>query len=267
MTKEKGRTEMKKIIKSIAVVFLAVMMCFSFTGCGSRADGVIEEGTLHLATNAAFPPYEMTDKNGDYQGIDIEIARAIAEKLDLKLVVDDMDFASVITSVKNRKADIVMAGLTVNEERKKDVDFTVSYAKGIQVVIVPENSDISSIEDLANDKMIGTQKETTGNIYCSDVPANGGYGEEHVVAYANGEAAVQALLEGKIDAVVIDNGPAQEFVKANKRLKILESKFVEEEYAIGVAKGNRTLLEAVNTALKELIADGTVQKIIDKYIV
>ena len=258
---------MENIIKSLAVILLAVMMSFSFSGCGSKDDGVIEDGVLHLATNAAFPPYEMTDDNGEFQGIDIEIARAIAEKLDLKLVVDDMDFASVITSVKKGKSDIAMAALTVNEERKMDVDFTVSYAKGIQVVIVPDDSDINSIEDLANDKLIGTQKETTGYIYCSDVPANGGYGEEHVAAYASGEAAVRALLEGNIDAVVIDNGPAQEFVKANKGLKILESRFVEEEYAIGVAKDNRTLMEAVNTALEELIADGTVQKIIDKYIV
>ena len=219
-----------------------------------------------MATNAAFPPYEMTDDSGGFEGIDVEIAEKIAAKLGLELVVDDMDFSSVLTSVQGGKADIAMAGLTVTPDRQKNVDFTDSYATGVQVVIVPEDSDIKTIDDLAKDKMIGTQEGTTGFIYCSDTPENGGFGEDHVIAYTNGATAIQALLAGKVNAVVIDSQPAKEFVAANDGLKILETEFVSEYYAIGVSKDNPELLEAVNNALKELIEDGTVQEILDKYI-
>ena len=264
---------MKKLFKIIPIFALAAVLCFAFTACGSESGSTdegavttVEEGVLHMATNAAFPPYEMTDDNGGFEGIDIEIAQAIADKLGLELVVDDMDFSSVITSVQGGKSDIAMAGLTVTEERKENVDFTDSYAQGIQVVIVPEGSDIKTVDDLANDKMIGTQEATTGYIYCSDTVENGGYGEDHVIAYTNGATAIQALLAGKVDAVVIDNNPAKAFVAANEGLKILDTEYVPEDYAIGVSKDNPALLEAVNAALKELIEDGTVQSIIDKYI-
>lgn len=225
----------------------------------------VTEGELHMATNASFPPYEMVADDGSFEGIDVEIATAIAEKLGLTLVVDDMDFGSVITSVQTGKDDIAMAGLTVNEERKENVDFTDSYATGVQVIIVPEDSDIQSVDDLEG-KMIGCQESTTGYIYCSDTPENGGYGEENVTAFPNGANAVQALLSGKVDCVVIDSQPAQEYVKQNEGLKILDTEFVTEEYAIGVSKENPELRDAVNNALKELIDDGTVQSIIDKYI-
>ena len=172
----------------------------------------------------------------------------------------------MLTSVQGGKADIAMAGLTVTPDRQKNVDFTDSYATGVQVVIVPEDSDIKTIDDLAKDKMIGTQEGTTGFIYCSDTPENGGFGEDHVIAYTNGATAIQALLAGKVNAVVIDSQPAKEFVAANDGLKILETEFVSEDYAIGVSKDNPELLEAVNNALKELIEDGTVQEILDKYI-
>lgn len=257
---------MKKLIAFTA----AAIMCLSLAACGSSSDdsglSTVESGKLHMATNAAFPPYEMTNDDGGYEGIDVEIATAIADKLGLELVVDDMDFSSVITSVQGGKADMAMAGLTVNEERKQNVDFTDSYATGVQVVIVPEDSDIKTVNDLANDKMIGTQEATTGYIYCSDTPENGGYGEDHVIAYSNGATAVQALVSGKVDAVVIDSEPAKEFVKANTGLKILDTEYVTENYAIGISKENTELLNEVNTALNELIDDGTVQKIVDKYI-
>lgn len=225
----------------------------------------VSEGELHMATNAAFPPYEMIADDGSFEGIDVEIATAIAGKLGLTLVVDDMDFGSVITAVQTGKEDIAMAGLTVTDERKQNVDFTDSYATGVQVVIVPEDSDIATIDDLEG-KMIGCQESTTGYIYCSDTPENGGYGEENVTAFPNGANAVQALLSGKVDCVVIDSQPAQEYVKQNEGLKILDTEFVTEEYAIGVSKDNTALRDAVNAALKELIDDGTVQSIIDKYI-
>ena len=252
-------------MKKFVLMVLSLTMLFTLAACSSSSM-TVEEGKLYMATNAAFPPYEMTTDDGSgYEGIDVEIATAIAEKLDLELVVDDMDFTSVVTAVQTGKDDIAMAGLTVNDERKENVDFTSSYATGVQVVIVPEDSDIASIDDLEG-KMIGTQEGTTGYIYCSDTPENGGYGEDHVVAYTNGATAVQALLSGSVDCVVIDNEPAKAFVAENEGLKILDTEFVVENYAIGVSKDNPELLEAVNKALEELIADGTVQSIIDKYI-
>lgn len=259
-------------MKKLLAVILTVAMVFAFTACGGSSSedenglSTVEAGKLHMATNAAFPPYEMTNDSGGFEGIDVEIAEKIAAKLGLELVVDDMDFSSVLTSVQGGKADIAMAGLTVTPDRQKNVDFTDSYATGVQVVIVPEDSDIKTIDDLAKDKMIGTQEGTTGFIYCSDTPENGGFGEDHVIAYTNGATAIQALLAGKVNAVVIDSQPAKEFVAANDGLKILETEFVSEDYAIGVSKDNPELLEAVNNALKELIEDGTVQEILDKYI-
>ena len=258
-------------MKKLLAVILTVAMVFAFTACGGGSTdenglSTVQAGKLHMATNAAFPPYEMTDDSGGFEGIDVEIAEKIAAKLGLELVVDDMDFSSVLTSVQGGKADIAMAGLTVTPDRQKNVDFTDSYATGVQVVIVPEDSDIKTIDDLAKDKMIGTQEGTTGFIYCSDTPENGGFGEDHVIAYTNGATAIQALLAGKGNAVVIESQPAKEFVATNDGLKILETEFVSEDYAIGVSKDNPELLEAVNNALKELIEDGTVQEILDKYI-
>ena len=219
----------------------------------------VEAGKLTMATNAAFPPYEMTTDAGEFEGIDIETAQAIADKLGLELQIDDMDFDAALLSVQQGKADIVMAGVTVTDERKAVMDFSDSYATGIQSIIVPEGSDIASPDDLAG-KKIGTQRGTTGYIYCSD-----DFGDENVVAYDDGLTAVQALNNGQVDAVVIDNAPAKEFVAANPGLVILDTSYAEEDYAIGVAKGS-SLKDAVNTALEELKADGTLQSIVDKYI-
>ena len=248
-------------------------MTLSLAACGGSASGetageikTVVAGELHMATNASFPPYEMTTDDGGYEGIDVEIATKIAEKLGLTLVVDDMEFSSVITSVQSGKEDMAMAGLTVSEERKQNVDFTDSYATGVQVIIVTDDSPVATVDDLANVSLIGCQEGTTGYIYCSDTVENGGYGEDHVVAYPNGATAVQALLDGKVDAVVIDNEPAKAYVAANEGIHILETEYVTEDYAIGVNKENPALREAINTALNELIADGTVQEIIDKYI-
>ena len=219
----------------------------------------VEAGKLTMATNAAFPPYEMTTDAGEFEGIDIETAQAIADKLGLELQIDDMDFDAALLSVQQGKADIVMAGVTVTDERKAVMDFSDSYATGIQSIIVPEGSNIASPDDLAG-KKIGTQRGTTGYIYCSD-----DFGDENVVAYDDGLTAVQALNNGQVDAVVIDNAPAKEFVAANPGLVILDTSYAEEDYAIGVAKGS-SLKDAVNAALEELKADGTLQSIVDKYI-
>ena len=216
-------------------------------------------GKLTMATNATFPPYEMTTDAGEFEGIDIETAQAIADKLGLELQIDDMDFDAALLSVQQGKADIVMAGVTVTDERKAVMDFSDSYATGIQSIIVPEGSDIASPDDLAG-KKIGTQRGTTGYIYCSD-----DFGDENVVAYDDGLTAVQALNNGQVDAVVIDNAPAKEFIAANPGLVILETSYAEEDYAIGLAKGS-SLEDAINSALEELKADGTLQSIVDKYI-
>ena len=225
----------------------------------------VTDGKLTMSTNAQFPPYEMVADDGSFEGIDVEVAQAIADKLGLELVVDDMDFDAALLAAQNGKSDMVMAGVTVTEERQAVMNFSDSYANGVQVVIVPEGSDIQSPDDL-DGKKIGCQRGTTGYIYCSDTPENGGYGEDAVVAYDDGATAVQALLNGQVDAVVIDNAPAQEYVKANPGLVILDTEFANEDYAIGISKDNTALLDAINAALEELQADGTLQSIVDKYI-
>lgn len=256
---------MKKTSILLAVLLLVSVL---FAGCGESTDGsavsTVEKGKLHMSTNATFPPYEMVTDDGGFEGIDVELADAIAKKLGLELVVDDMDFTAALTAAQNGQSDIVMAGVTVNEDRKAVLDFTDFYANGVQVVIVPEGSDVTL--DNLGEKMIGCQKGTTGYTLASDTPENGGYGEDHVIAYDNGATAVEALKGGQIDCVIIDNEPAKAYVAANEGLTILDGEWLNEDYAIGVQKGNTQLLEAVNGALKELIADGTVQKIIDKYI-
>lgn len=270
---------MKKFL-SILMAAAMVLSLFALTACGGEPTAPAEEGAetsttelttvtegkLTMSTNAQFPPYEMVADDGSFEGIDVEVAQAIAEKLGLELQVDDMDFDSALLAAQQGKSDMVMAGVTVNPERQQVMDFSDSYANGVQSIIVTEDSAIATVNDLANASKIGTQRGTTGYLYCSDTPENGGYGEDHVTAYDDGATAVQALLNGQVDAVVIDNAPAQEYVKANPGLKILDTEFTNEDYAIGVAKGNTALLEAINGALKELIADGTVQSIIDKYI-
>ena len=220
----------------------------------------VEPGKLIMSTNAAFPPYEMTTDSGEFEGIDIETAQAIADKLGLELQIDDMDFDAALLAVQQGKADMVMAGVTVTDERQNVMDFTDSYATGIQSIIVKEDSDIASVDDLAG-KKIGTQRGTTGYLYCSD-----DFGDENVVAYDNGLTAVQMLNNGQVDCVVIDNAPAKEFIAANPGLKLLDTAYVEESYAIGVGKGNTELKDAINTALEELKADSTLQAIVDKYI-
>lgn len=219
----------------------------------------VEEGKLIMSTNAAFPPYEMTTDEGGFEGIDVEIAQAIADKLGLELVIDDMEFTAALQAAQSGMSDMVMACVTVNEDRLAVMDFTDSYATGVQVVIVKEGSDVTL--DNLGEQLIGVQNGTTGWQYCTD-----DFGDDHVAAFDNGITAVQALVQGQVDCVVIDQGPAQEFVAANPGLTILETEYTVEDYAIGVAKGNEGLLGAINTALAELKADGTVQSIIDKYI-
>ena len=219
----------------------------------------VEPGVLTMGTNATFPPYEYKDGD-DVVGIDAEIAQALADKLGLQLEIVDMDFDSLVASVQSGKIDMSLAGMTVTEERKQNVDFTDSYATGVQVIIVKDDSDIASVDDL-QDKLIGVQQGTTGHLYCAD-----DFGEDHVNALPNGATAVQALLQGKVDCVVIDQEPAKAFVEANEGLKILDTAYTTEDYAAAVSKDNPALTAALNKALQELKDDGTIQGILDKYI-
>lgn len=265
-------------IKKLAAVALTVVMAASMlAGCGSSSSSdkkaaeastsangtatvkTAKDGVLTMATNATFPPYEYYEGN-DIVGIDAEIAQAIADKMGLKLEIQDMEFNSIITAVQSGKADLGLAGMTVTDERKQSVDFSDSYATGIQSVIVKDGSSIKSIDDLKG-KKIGVQLATTGDIYAKD-----DFGEENVEEYNKGADAVMALTSGKIDAVIIDNQPAKSFVETTDGLQILDTDYVQEDYAAAIAKGNTDLLNAVNTALKELKEDGTIQKILDKYI-
>lgn len=271
--------------KLIAIVLMAAMLVACFASCGgndsetaSGTDSQTTTETLIMATNATFPPYEYYQED-DIVGIDAEIAQAIADKLGMKLEIVDTEFGSIIGGVQSGKYDIGMAGMTVTDERKESVNFSDTYATGVQSVIVPENSEYASFEDfytgfdadgnptgVKEGITIGVQQDTTGDIYSSDDPKNWGFGEANVIRYKNGADAVQALISGKVTAVIIDNEPAKSFVAANEGLKILDGEYTNEDYAICVAKENTDLLNKINSALAELKADGTVDKIIAKYI-
>ena len=252
---------MKKILSAVLAAVMAVVMIATFAGCGKKAEVETEakKEVLVMATNAEFPPYEFYE--GDkVVGIDAEVAGLIAEKLGMELKIEDVAFDSIIPGVQAGKYDMGMAGMTVREDRLKNVDFSTSYAKGVQSVIIKENGAVQSLDDIKG-KMVGVQTSTTGDIY-----ATGDYGEDHVTKYDNGALAVQALVADKVDCVIIDNQPAKSYVAANKGLKILETPYAEEDYAICFSKENTELKEKADAALKELIADGSLQKVVDKYI-
>ena len=250
-------------MKKILALVLALVLCLGcFAACGGN-DADTNDGTekevLTMCTNATFPPYEYYD--GDkIIGIDAEIAQAIADKLGMELVIEDMEFNSIISYVNANDNAFGMAGMTVTEDRKKTVDFTTSYAKGIQSVIVKADSDIKSIDDLAG-KKIGVQLSTTGDIY-----ATKDFGADFVTQYNKATDCVLGLTKGDVDAVIIDNAPAKVFVEQNEGLVLLDAAYADEDYAIAVKKGDAELLEKLDSAITELIADGTVAKIVEKYI-
>ena len=265
---------MKNIVKFLCLA-LALVLIVGCAACGAEK----EDNVLDMATNAAFPPYEFKDDSDGFAGIDVEIAGLIAEELGMELKIHDVEFGSIIGGVQSGKYDMGMAGMTVTDERKESVNFSNTYATGIQSVIVKEDSPYASFEDFytgfdADENpagvkegiKIGVQQDTTGDIYSSDKPAKWGFGEENVIRYKTGAEAVLALSTGKVTAVIIDNEPAKSFVASNEGLKILEGEYANEDYAICVAKENNELLEKINNALKKLTESGEIQKIIDKYI-
>jgi len=214
---------------------------------------------LRMGTNAFFEPYEFYENN-EIVGIDAEIAAAIAKELGMILIIEDMEFDTILLAINNGSVDMGMAGMTVTEDRLLEVNFSTSYATGIQSIIVKEGSAITSPDDLVG-KKIGVQLGTTGDIYASD-----DYGDENVERFPKGSEAVMALLNGTVDCVIIDNEPAKSFVSANPGLQILETEYAVEDYAIAISKSNTELLDKINTALEKLIANGTVQAVVDKYI-
>lgn len=240
---------MKKLTAAVLTGIMALSM-----GMTAMADG----DTLVMATNAEFPPYEYHEGD-EIVGIDAEVAALIAEELGMTLEIEDMAFDSVLAAVQSGKADIAMAGITVTDERKMVVNFSDTYTKATQLVIVAEDSEIASPDDLTG-KTIGVQLGTTGDIYAGDVE------DATVERYSKGFEAVQALMQGKVDAVVIDGEPAKVFVEENEGIKLLDDAFTEEEYAIAVSKDNEELLEQINAALATLEENGKFDEVLAKYI-
>jgi polar amino acid transport system substrate-binding protein len=258
---------MKTITGKLVSALLTGALILGVAGCSKPAEATesglktVESGKLVMATNAFFPPYEYYEGD-DIVGIDVEIAEAVADKLGLELVIEDTEFDSIIVGVQSGKYDIGCAGMTITDERLQSVNFTTPYAKGVQSIIVPEDSEITDVDMLlAGDYIVGVQTGTTGDIYMQD-----DIGEARVDRYQKGNDAIVALTSGKVDAVVIDNEPAKAFVAANEGLKILDTAYVEEEYAMCINKDNEELLNAINEALAELEKDGTIDAIVAKYI-
>ncbi len=239
----------KKLLSLVLIVTMAV----AITGCGSKDDK-----KLIMATNAEFPPYEY--KEGDkFLGIDVEIAQAIADELGMELEIEDINFDSIVAEVKSGKADMGVAGMTVTEDRKKNVAFSDTYATSAQVIIVKNDSTIADPEELEG-KTIGVQLGTTGDMLAGDIK------KATIERYNKGADAIVALNQNKIDAVIIDRQPAKVFVEKNEGIKIVDKEFSVEDYAIAIAKDNTELLNKVNDALAKLKDSGKIQEITDKYI-
>ena len=247
--------------KKLTAMLLCLVLCTALlAGCGA-APAEDDTNTLVVATHATFPPYEYYE-DGQPVGIDLDIMQAVCDHLGYKMEVVDMEFGSIIPAVASGKADVGAAAITVTEERAESVHFTTSYATGIQAVIVQEGSPITTLEDLrGEDVVIGVQQDTTGDLYATD-----DFGEEHIARFNKGADAVQALVTGKCQAVIIDDGPAAAYIALNEGLALLPTAYTEEDYAFEISYDNEELYQAVNGALEELLANGTIQQIIDQYI-
>ena len=279
---------MKKSTKAAALMLAVTMMTAALTACGSSANtansnpatdttvsnsqtpestpadtGTQEAGgTLTFGTNAEFPPFEFVTSNGvidQYDGIDMAIARQIAEKNGMTPAIENMEFASLLVALQNGQIDAAIAGMTVTDERKEEADFSIPYYTATQVMVVKEDSDITSAADMAN-KKICVIEGYTGEICVKDM----GYPYE---AFKKGTDAIMELVNGKCDVVVLDSATSQKYVNDNEGLKIVEdtAAFESEEYAIAVKKGNTELLDKINTAIDAMLTDGTVAELGAKY--
>ena len=249
---------MKKATKVMALATAMVLLACTLTACGSSAKG----GKITFGTNAEFPPFEYVTSEGvidQYDGIDMAIAKSIAEQNDMTVVVENMEFDSLLVALQNGQIDAVIAGMTATDERRETVDFSTPYYTATQVMIVKEDSDIASAADMA-DKKICVVQGYTGEVCVNDM----GYPYE---AFKKGTEAVMELVNGKCDVVVIDSATAQKYVSDNEGLKIVEdaSAFESEEYAIAVQKGDTELLDKINKSIEAMLADGTVNELAVKY--
>ena len=240
-------------MKKSLIILLSTAMLLGLLACGASSSQ-----KLVMATNAAFPPYESVEGN-EIIGIDPEIAKLIADDLGRELVIEDMAFDSIIAAVQSGKADIAMAGLTVTEDRKQNINFSDPYTEAAQVIVVKKDSPVASPDDLEG-KTVGVQIGTTGDIYAGDIA------DATIERYSKYFEAINALNQGKIDAVIVDREPAKVFVSDSDELKMIDKEFTLEEYAIGVAKENTELLDQINASLKKLQESGEIDKIINKYI-
>lgn len=240
-------------MKRIFAVLIAAASLACLAGCGGSSSN-----RLVMATNAAFPPYEYVEGK-EIIGIDAEIAKLIADDLGKELIIEDMAFDSIIAAVQSGKADIAMAGMTVTEDRKQNINFSDPYTEAAQVILVKTGSEVKTPDDLAG-KSIGVQIGTTGDIYAEDIEG------ATVERYSKYFEAINALLQDKIEAVIVDREPGKVFVTENSELTMIDKEFTVEEYAIGVAKDNTELLDQINASLKKLQESGKIDEIINKYI-
>ena len=273
---------MKKLSKILALVLALAMSFTMLTACGGSEETTAaaeeetaateEEATeaapaaidhIVFGTNAEFPPFEFVAATGvidQYDGIDMAIAKQIGEMNGIDVAIENMEFDSLIVALSNGQIDAVIAGMTVTDERAKAVDFTTPYYTATQVMIVPEDSDITSAADMA-DKRIVVIQGYTGETVVKDL----GFAYE---AFKKGTEAILELVNGKCDVVVIDSATADKYVADNPGLKIVtdDSAFADEQYAMAVAKGNTELLNLLNSSIEQMLADGTVAALSAQYL-
>ena len=251
---------MKKMMKKVAVILSMAMLVCGLAACGG--DSAKNSDTITFGTNAEFPPFEFVASNGvigQYDGIDMAIAKQIAEKNGMTAEIENMEFDSLLIALENGQIDAVIAGMTVTDERKEEADFSTPYYEATQVMIVKEDSDITKASDMEG-KRICVIQGYTGETCVNDM----GYAYE---AFKKGTEAVMELVNGKCDVVVIDSATARKYVNDNEGLKIVEDPeaFEGEQYAIAVKKGNTELLDKINKAIEVMLADGTISDLAVKY--
>lgn len=252
---------MKKI-KILAIVLVVACLLMSLVACAKdkKDTGTKDPKILVMGTNAAFPPFEFME-GGQVVGVDAEMMALIAAEMGMELKIVDLDFEALPAALANGQIDIIAAGLTVRPDREETMDFTNTYYTAAQTVIVLKDSGYTGIADLS-EKLIGVQTGTTGS-YCAEEFVDD---LSQIKTFQNGMLAVEALKNGQVDAVIIDNNPAKEYAEIHAELSLIEGEFADEMYAMAVAKGNQVLLDNVNAALVKIRDNGEFDKIIDKYV-